>query len=960
MYDFKTNEAEILKFWKSKKIYEKLMSRKGKRYFLLDGPPYANFIPHVGHIKNTVFKDLIIRLNFMKGFNVLFQPGFDTHGLPIENMVEKKLGLKNKKDIEKFGIANFMMECKKNAALNKDIWMRVYKNLGALYALKDPYITYENYYIESAWWGFAQMYKKGMIYEGERPVMWCPHCETSLAGYEVTDSYKDLKDPGVYVLFKLKDSNEHLLIYTTTPWTLPSNVAIAVNPKEKYAKIDIDGKKVIIGEKRLSKLDEFGIKYKIIRTFKGEELVGKKYEPLLDTPLQRELRKGENGKAHIVVASIPLLKERIASKIRAKKEVSGKVKDVFEEFVTMDEGTGIVHTAPGHGKTDYLIGKHYGLSHISPLNDRAEFVEGAGFSGFVKDADKDIIETLEREGKLLHKEIITHSYPLCWRCKSPLIFRLSNQLFFKVDKLREVMLRENKKVSWYPGFAKEHFNNWILGAEDWNISRQRYWGIPIPIWKCDCGHEIVIESKKELEKISKKSIGDLHAVEDMKIKCPKCKGEMKKVKGIVDVWFDSGVAPFASLGYPFKNKKLFEDHFPVTRINEAQDQIRGWFYSLIFCSSAIFNKRAYKEVSMTGWVLDEKGNKMSKSLGNIITAEESLRELGADSLRYYFCWEIAPYEVQKFNISIAKKEIWKIMNVLWNLKNLARKGKIGTKKIEDKWILSRLNSFMKKYLEDIENFELHTAMRNLSNFTLNDLSRNYVKISRDNKNHEMVIALCLENILKLLAPVSPFITEKIWQDLRKKKIVKEESVHLCSWPKPDKKKIDEKLEGEFDLALQIIEKGLAKRDKEKIGLRWPLTRATVYVSKKLDKKILDIISNQLNVKKIKIIKSKNISVSLDTTQTPELEAEGYAREMSRQVQEFRKKLGLEKKDRIGLFLITDDKFKKILEKQKEFIKDRTNSKKLEVVTTSKERFKNQIDFKIKDKRGQMGIIVTNE
>jgi len=807
MYDFKRTEEDILKFWRRGKIYEKLMSRKGKRYFLLDGPPYANFIPHVGHIKNTVFKDLIIRLNFMKGFNVLFQPGFDTHGLPIENMVEKKLGLKNKKDIEKFGIANFMKECKKNAALNKDIWMSVYKNLGALYALKDPYITYENYYIESAWWAFSQMYKKGMIYEGERPVMWCPHCETSLAGYEITDSYKDLKDPGVYVLFKLKNSEDHLLIYTTTPWTLPSNVAIAVAPREKYAKVNIDGKKVIIGEKRLSKLDEFGINYKIVDAFEGGKLVGKKYEPLLDTPIQRELMKGQHGKAHIVVASIPLLKERVASKIKAKKEVSRNAKDVFEEFVTMDEGTGMVHTAPGHGKTDYLVGKHYGLAKVSPLNDRAEFMDGAGFSGFVKNADKDIIETLEREGKLLHKEIITHSYPLCWRCKSPLIFRLSNQLFFKVDKLREVMLRENKKVSWYPGFAKEHFNNWILGAEDWNISRQRYWGTPIPIWKCDCGHEIVIESKEELEKISKKKFSDLHVVEDIKITCTKCKKKMKKIKGIVDVWFDSGVAPWASMGYPFKNKKLFEDHFPVTRINEAQDQIRGWFYSLIFCSSAVFNKGAYKEVSMTGWVLDERGNKMSKSVGNIITAEESLEELGADTLRYYFCWDIAPYEVQKFNIDIAKKEIWKIMNILWNLKNLARKGKIGTKKIEDKWILSRLNSFMKKYLENIERFEVHTAMRDLSNFILNDLSRNYVKISRDNKNQEMVVALCIENIVKLLAPISPFITEKIWQELRKKKIVKEESVHLCGWPKEDKKKIDKKLEKKMDQIKDIISSG---------------------------------------------------------------------------------------------------------------------------------------------------------
>ena len=961
MYNFKETESEIFKFWGKNKIYEKLISRKGKNYFLLDGPPYANFIPHVGHIKNTVFKDLIIRINFMKGFNVLFQPGFDTHGLPIENLVEKKLNLKNKKDIEKFGISNFMKECKKNAALNKDIWMKAYRDLGSLYYTKDPYMTYEDYYIESAWWAFSQMYKKGMIYQGERPVMWCPHCETSLSGYEVTDSYKDLKDPGVYVLFKLKDSNEHLLVYTTTPWTLPSNVAIAVAPKEEYSKVDINGKKVIIGKKRLNKLDEFGIKYKIIENFKGEKLVGKKYESLLDVPLQKDLDKGEYGKAHVIIASIPLLKERVASKIKAKKEVSKKGKDLFEEFVTMDEGTGMVHTAPGHGKTDYFVGKHYNLAMVSPLNDRAEFLEGAGFSGFVKDADLKIIETLEKEGKLLYKESIIHSYPLCWRCKSPLIFRLSNQLFFKIEKVKKVMLRENEKVRWYPSFAKEHFENWIIGAEDWNISRQRYWGTPIPIWRCDCGHEIVIENKKELEILSKSKIHDLHDIESIKIKCPKCGKYLEKIKGILDVWFDSGVAPWASLGYPYKNKELFKKNFPVSRINEAQDQIRGWFYSLMFCSSAIFNKKPYKEVSMVGWVLDEKGNKMSKSLGNVITAEKALEELGADSLRYYFCWDVAPYEIQKFNVSIAKKEIFKIMNILWNLKNLASNKKISSMTLEDRWILSRLNNLIKNSQEKLENFEINSATRSISNFILNDLSRSYVKISRDNKNNKAIITHCLENLLKLLAPISPFITETIWQELRKSGgIVKEESVHLSAWPKADKKKIDKKLEEKFGLVLNIIEKGLAERDKAGIGLRWPLSKATIYSKEHQPlKEFEEIIKSQLNVKDFELKIDHNageISVKLDTELTPELEAEGYAREISRQVQDFRKKLGLQKRNLIELFIISDDEFRKILEPQKNFIKDRTNSKKIEIFThdkmNTKERFKNKTAFSIKDKRGE--------
>jgi len=958
MHNFKETEKEIFDFWKKNKIYEKLMKRKGKNYFLLDGPPYANFIPHVGHIKNTVVKDLLIRINFMKGFNVLFQPGFDTHGLPVENMVEKKLSLHNKKEIEEFGIAKFMRECKKNAALNKDIWMKVYRDLGSLYYLKEPYITYENYYIESAWWAFAQMYKKKMVYEGEKPVMWCPHCETSLAGYETTDSYKDVQDPGVYILFKLKDSDEYLLVYTTTPWTLPANVAIAVAQDKDYVKVEVGGKKIILAEERLQKLSDMEFGYKILEKFKGKNLVGKKYEPLLDVPLQRELAEGKHGKAHEVIASIPLLKERVASKIKTKKKVEGE--DLFEEFVTTDTGTGLVHTAPGHGKTDYIVGQHYNLACVSPVNEKGELIkELAGFSGFVKKADKEIIEKLKEDGKLLFQEIINHSYPLCWRCKSPLICILSKQLFFKIGKVKKTMIKENKKVHWYPEFARERFDNWIEDAEDWNISRQRYWGTPIPIWKCECGEEKIIESKKELEELCGEKIEDLHSVGELKIKCKKCDKEMKKVKGIVDVWFDSGVAPWASLGYPSKNKELFEKNFPVTRINEAQDQIRGWFYSLMFCSAAVFGKAPYKEVSMIGWVVDKKGNKMSKSVGNMITGEEAIKELGADILRYYFCWDIAPYELQKFNFDIAKKEIGRILNVLWNLPNLAEPGKLKTEEIEDKWILSKLNSITKEYQEGLENFELHSALRKISDFILNDLSRDYVKMSRDRDNG-FLISHCLEIILRLLAPVIPFITEKIWQRLRDKKIVKEESVHLSKWPKVNENRIDKPLEEKFCILLQIIERGLAERDKLKIGLKWPLAKATVYCPEKLVKEFERIIQNQLNVKSINWKINKEMKIKFDTNLTPELEAEGYAREMSRQIQAFRKKLGLNKKDLVETIIITDEKFRKILEKQKKSIKDKTNSKILRIVTTSKERFKNKIGFKIKDKRGEIGIITTNK
>ncbi len=956
-YNTQEVEKEIQEFWDRNKIYDKLIARAGagkagkagKKYWFLDGPPYANAIPHVGHIKNTVFKDLIIRMKFMKGFNVLFEPGFDTHGLPIENIVEKKLALNSKKDIEKFGIAKFMRECRDNAAVNKELWMNVYKKLGSLYSLKEPYLTYEDYYIESGWWSFYEMYKKGLVYEGEKPVMWCPHCETSLAGYEITDSYKELKDPGIYVLFRLRNSDESLLVYTTTPWTLPGNTAIAVAKEQDYVTVEVNGRKIILAEKRLEKLSELGFRYNVLKKFKGEKLAGMKYEPLLDVPLQRELAKGKLGKAHEIIASIPLLKERVASKVRAKKKIEGKSEDLFEEFVNVNEGTGFVHSAPGHGKTDYIIGQHYKLACVSPVDDECRFSQESGFSGFVKDADNDIIERLKKEGKLLHKETIVHSYPLCWRCKSPLVFRLSRQLFLRVKKVKDRMLEENEKVNWMPKFAEERFINWVENAEDWNISRQRYWGIPIPLWKCECGNEIAVKSREELEKLSKMKIEDLHAVENVKIECNKCGRKISKFKGVLDVWFDSGIAPWASLGYPYENKEKFESYFPADRISEAQDQVRGWFYSLLFCSTAIFEKPSYKSVSMVGWVIDKNGEKMSKSAGNVVTAENALNILGADMLRYYFCWDVAPYEVQKFNADIAKKEIGKIFNALWNLRNLAETGEAKINDIEEKWIISRLNNLIRKYSEYSEKFELHQAMKEISDFILNELSRRYVQMTRD-KDNAAIVSYCLISVLKLLAPVSPFVTEKIWQELREKKIVKEESVHLTDWLEADEKKIDEKLESLFAIALKVIEKGLAERDKAKIGLRWPLNKAVVHSDMDISS-LREVIERQLNVKNVEFKKSREgeiIEVELDTATNNELEAEGYAREIARKVQAERKAAGLKKADVISLKIYVDSDAKDMLEKHISFLKERTNSKSVEF--TEDKMPENAVKFEIKGRK----------
>lgn len=943
MIDLKKIEENVREFWEKNKINEKLIEKPGKSYFLLDGPPYANFTPHAGHIKNTVFKDMLIRLAFMKGHKVLFQPGFDTHGLPVENMVEKKLDLKSKKDIEKYGVDRFMKDCKNSATLNKELWMNAYKDLGGLYALKKPYITYEDDYISSAWWAFSEMYKKEFVYEGEKPVMWCPHCETSLAGYEVTDSYKEVVDPGVYVLFKLKDSDEHLLVFTTTPWTLPANVAVAIAPNEDYVVVEVSGKKVIIAKERLTKLSEMEFGYSVLRELKGKELVGKKYLPLLDVPLQRELEKGKLGKAHEVVASIALLKERVASKMRTKTNVVGE--DLFEEFVSVKDGSGMVHVAPGHGKTDNIVGMNYNLACVSPLDDRCYFKEEAGFEGYVKDNDKKIIEILKEQGKLLFEEKIKHNYPLCWRCKSPLIFRLSKQLFFKVDEVKKKIEKINKKVEWYPEFARERFDNWVLNAEDWNISRNRYWGIPIPIWKSEDGDEIVISGKEELEKLSGEKIQDLHVIDDIVIE--KNNKKYKRVKWIFDVWFDSGVAPWASLGYPFKNKELFEENFPVSRINEAQDQIRGWFYSLMFCSAAVFDKPAYEKVSMTGWVLDKSGNKMSKSLGNVISAEQAIDELGADVLRYYFCSDMPPYETQKFNFDIAKKEVGKVMNVLWNLQNLVS-GELKEERIEDRWIISRLENVTKNFDENIEKFEFSNALKELSEFILNDLSRGYIQMTRENLNGKIILE-CLGRVLKLIAPISPFISEEIWQKLKEKNLVKGESIHLENWPKINPKKIDNEIEKEFSNALKVIEIGLRKRDQEKIGLRWPLSKAVLYSDKEISKEVLEMIANQLNVKKTEFKQSKEIDCELEIKMNEELLSEGFAREIARKVQAERKEKGMKKEDLVEIAIYLDKELFDMIKTKKEFLKERTNSSRLEFKTIEIDG-KYPILFTVKEKQ----------
>ena len=916
MYNYKEIEPKILKFWRKVKLLKKLeeKNKKGKSYFFLDGPPYANFVPHVGHIRNTVYKDLNVRLAFMKGNNVLFQPGFDTHGLPVENSVEKQLNLKSKKDIEKLGVAKFMNICKNSAATNKDLWMEVYDKLGSWYSWKEPYMTYENSYIESGWWTFKKIWDKGMVYEGKKSVFWCPKCMTALAGYEVTDSYVMLRDPSIYIKFKVKDKDEYLLVYTTTPWTLISNVAIAAHPDQVYVKVNTNKGRLILAKERLVVLEELNINYNILEEFKGRDLDGLSYESVIDVPMQTELSK--NPKAHKVIMSIPILKERVSSKLLTKKKTQGS--DVFEDFVTVVEGTGLVHTAPGHGKTDNEVGKHYDLPEASPLDDEAKYTDMAGqFQGmFVKDADANILEVLEKTGNLLHQSKKEHKYPVCWRCKSPLIFRMSNQWFIKIDQIKQRMLEFNEKINWMPEFARERFETWILNAEDWNISRQRYWGIPIPIWKCRCGNLKVIDSFDDLKGHSRAKFGktyDLHTVDNIKLWCEKCKeNKMERIRDIFDVWFDSGIAPWAAFGYPFENKKMFEEHFPVSRINESQDQIRGWFYHLMFCGVAVFGKAPFESVSMPGWVVDDKGEKMSKSLGNVVYAKESIEDFGADSLRFYYVWDIAPYELQKFNINTLKKEIHRILNILWNIhiyliNQTGKISKASITKLEDKWILSKLNSLIKDCNIALDKFEYHEVGRKIADFVVNNLSREYIQFVRervDNNDETVFYAIheCLSKVILLLAPICPFISEEIYRNLKNRFKNKEISIHLERWPKEENKLINKGLEEDMEMAKEVIQKILSEREAVKLGVRWPIKEAVIKADdENAIKKLKDVIMRQTNVKAIDVKKGK-LSVKLDTEMTPKLEKEGFARELMRKVQDMRKKAGLKKGDKIELVI----------------------------------------------------------
>ncbi len=936
MKDFKEIEEEVKKFWKQKKIIEKVRKKNQqskKKFYFMDGPPYATGHIHMGTALNKILKDIAIRAKRMEGYDVFDRPGYDTHGLPIEFQVEKELGFRNKKEIEKYGVKKFIKKCKKYATRYIDVMNSEFNNLGVWMDWKNPYITLTKEYIEAIWWAFKQAEKKKLLYLGKYPVHVCPRCETAVAYNEII--YKKIDDTAIFVKFPIKKVNrKYLIIWTTTPWTLPGNTAVMVNPKFNYAEVQVEGEKGkeiwIVAKELVDKImSHLSFKYKIKKVFKGKELEGLEYINPLATNLKLKLKK-----AYKVVLSL--------------------------RYVNLEEGTGLVHSAPGHGKEDYEIGKKYGLDMPSPVALNGLLTEEAGkYAGKkARIVDEEIIRDLDDAGMLVFKHKYSHDYPFCWRCKEPLLMIASPQWFFKISKIHKKLLSENKKTNWVPSWMGKRMKAWLSGIGDWPISRQRYWGTPLPIWVCEkCGGRKVIGSVKELEKLTRRKIKELHKpeIDSVVWNCEKCKGKMRRAEEVFDVWFDSGVSSWAALNFP-QTKKLFRKFWPADLNLEGTDQFRGWWNSQLILSIIAFNKKPYKNIVVHGMVLDLEKRKMSKSLGNIVTPQEVIEKHGRDIMRGFFALLSRGEDFSYDESSL--KDLQKFFIILTNIQNFI--SQLGyskrsetknpkAKKIEDKWILSRFSSVTKQTIESYNKYWFYKALEALIDFTINDFSKTYIKMIREREDKQVreVLSYVYINLLKLSAPFFPHLTEILYKKFKLK-----QSVHLENFPRADRRAINEKLETEMRTAMRIVEVGLAVRNREGIGLKWPLSSAEITIEKKISKGLEEIIKKQLNIKKLKleVKKGKQIKVKLNTEITPGLEAEGYAREISRKIQAERKKAGLVKENKIKLIIAVDKTLLAKLKGQEKFIKKRVNAKKISLASEWKERFKNFSDFRIKDKR----------
>lgn len=850
--DFVEREKEILSFWKDNKIFEKsIESRKdGEVFTFFDGPPTANGKPHIGHILTRVVKDIIPRYKTMKGYKVLRKAGWDTHGLPVELEIEKKLGISGKPQIEEYGVEPFIKQCKDSVFTYESLWRTMSDRVGFWADMDNPYVTYHNSYIESVWWALKQIWDKGLLYKGHKIVPYCPRCGTSLSSHEVAQGYKDVKDKSAYAKFLVKGTtNEFLLAWTTTPWTLPSNLALTVNADEYYVKVALNDEKYILAEALVSKVFGEEEKPEVIQKCKGIELKGLEYEPLFD--YAKDIVKDQ--KAYYVVC---------------------------DSYVTLTDGTGIVHCAPAFGEDDARVGKDNNLPFVQLVNEEGKFLkEVTDWAGvFVKDADEDIIKKLKQENKLLKAENYEHSYPFCWRCDTPLLYYARDTWFIAMTKVRDMLVKNNNTVNWMPDNIKQgRFGNFLENVIDWGLSRERYWGTPLPIWECSCGYKEAIGSIEQLKSMSSDCPEDIELhkpyIDNVHLNCPKCSQKMTRVTEVIDCWFDSGCMPFAQWHYPFENEEIFKQNFPADFISEAIDQTRGWFYTLMAISTLLFDKSPYKNVIVLGHVQDKDGKKMSKHTGNVVDPWTILDKQGADAVRWYFYTNSSPWLPNRFYEEAVNEGQRKFMGTLWNtyaffvlyanIDNFDPNNyTLEYDKLPpmDKWILSKLNSLVKFIDDGLENYKLTETSRAMSEF-VDELSNWYVRRSRerfwgkdmpqDKVNAYMTLYTVLVTLTKLSAPFTPFISESIYQNLVCKVSKNEpESVHLCDFPTYDEKLIDKKLEEDMDTVLSIVVAGRSGRNTANIKNRQPIGNMFVKSNNTLDNMFIDIIKEELNIKNV--------------------------------------------------------------------------------------------------------------
>ena len=865
--DFTSREEKVLKFWKENEIFEKSIEEKKDlpTYTFYDGPPTANGKPHIGHVLTRVIKDMIPRYQTMKGHKIIRKAGWDTHGLPVELEIEKELGIDGKEQIEAYGLDPFIRKCKESVWKYKGMWEEFSNKVGFWADMDNPYVTYHNTFIESEWWALKKIWDDGLLYKGFKIVPYCPRCGTPLSSHEVAQGYKTVKERSAVVRFKVIGEDAYFLAWTTTPWTLPSNVALCVNPDENYCKVKAaDGYTYYMAEALLDKvlggmaeklvkeekIAEGTPAYEILETYKGKELEGKEYEPLFECTKEYVAKLPQKG--HYITC---------------------------DSYVTMSDGTGIVHIAPAFGEDDANVGRKYDLPFVQFVDGKGDMTKETPYAGlFVKDADKPVLVDLEKAGLLFDAPKFEHEYPHCWRCDTPLIYYARDTWFIKMSAVKDRLVKNNNTVNWIPeGIGKGRFGAWLENVQDWGLSRNRYWGTPLNIWECSCGKRHAIGSIEELKSMSKNCPDDIELhrpyIDAVTITCPDCGGEMKRVPEVIDCWFDSGAMPFAQWHYPFENQDIFEDNFPADFISEAVDQTRGWFYSLMAISTLLFDKAPYKNVIVLGHVQDKDGQKMSKSKGNAVDPMEALNKYGADAIRWYFYSNSAPWLPNRFHEDAVVEGQRKFMGTLWNTyafyvlyanidefdptKYTLEYDKLS---VMDKWLLSKLNSMVKSVDDNLGNYRIPEATKALAEF-VDDMSNWYVRRCRerywakdmpqDKINAYMTLYTALVTLCKTAAPMIPFLTEDIYQNLvRTVDKNAPESIHLCDFPEVNESMIDPELEASMDEVLKVVVFGRAARNTANIKSRQPIANMYIKAAKTLDDYFVDILRDELNVKNV--------------------------------------------------------------------------------------------------------------